>query len=388
MKLARPTFDEFIQQIKPKILGVIAKRLYWLHEQDDAYQEILLAIWKAWPKFDWNKAPVGLAMTIAMRTAADHARHVRCKQRGKIMKDEIAFGIDEQEWSAREATSLARARLAEPPQLRPWVEALYEEDRALVDLATALARSGRLLGNVPGYIFHMEQWFPKTWPIAEIKTTISHWQHRLDNFRVAWDKGNCIGDGREPRCTRSAERKRLLDWTRHQAFQKVLKKVMSFQDTMTGTHPHLRREHAKGELAEWFNRCWDISGKGICLAGYRKRTTEGTQVEHTVPTWIFSGEDDWRACQWFRRNWSDYARNINEFGLLPWEKLRLARDAAQKRGWNAKNAGKITSYLSRPEVKKRRRFHSREWYRAHREICRLSNKRWIERRRSDGNPVV
>jgi len=380
MKLSRPTFEEFISRNEHKIRAVVHKRLPWNRgDADDAYQEILLAIWKAWPKFDWSGrkgSPYGLVMTIAWKTAVTFGRHRRCRQRGHELKDDIGLMLDVQNWSAREAIATKRARAAGPPEPKPWVEALCTEDRALVDLATAIARSGRLKGNVPGYVFHMCQWLPQHWTIDEIKSTMYHWYHRMDNARIAWERGKPIGS--EPRCARSAERERLLAWTK-KWLPMVIRNVMDLTK-----HPHLRREHAAKELREWRNRCWDIGpDRPAVIASrdtWRKRVCKIT-VEQTVPAWIFSGQDDFRACGWFRHNWNRYAAGIAAHGWDTWENIRKAQRAARTRKWAAANPDTVAALLARPEVKARRRATARNWNRSHRAQCSLSHWRWAERKR-------
>ena len=382
MKLSRPTFEEFIRRNEHKIRAVVHKRLSWNRgDADDAYQEILLAIWKAWPKFDWSGrkgSPYGLVMTIAWKTAVTFGRHRRSRQRGHELKDDIGLMLDVQNWSAREAIATKRARAAGPPEPKPWVEALCTEDRALVDLATAIARSGRLKGNVPGYVFHMCQWLPQHWTIDEIKSTMYHWYHRMDNARIAWERGKPIGS--EPRCARSAERERLLAWTK-KWLPMVIRNVMDLTK-----HPHLRREHAAKELREWRNRCWDIGpDRPAVIASrdtWRKRVCKIT-VEQTVPAWIFSGQDDFRACGWFRHNWNRYAAGIAAHGWDTWENIRKAQRAARTRKWAAANPDTVAALLARPEVKARRAMTARNWNKSHRAQCSLARRRWAERKRSD-----
>jgi DNA-directed RNA polymerase specialized sigma24 family protein len=374
----KPSFDEFIRSIDYKVNAIVGSRVRWLRPQDkeDVKQEILMHIWKKWPTFNWDNNPEGLAIIIAFNVCTTIGKSLLLHQRksGHKDMDDITLGIVEEESSKREWLATKRSREAPPPQHRPWIDLLLEEDKALCDMAQAIARSGncRTRAN-PGYKFWMEAWMPASW---DAKRVIYHWQHRIDNARVRFESEKEY-ERDEPRNERSAERLQLLEWTRHH-LPNTIRKIES------GALPGLRKHLAKGEIKEWRNRLYELSP-------YTRRGPKGKKMGRThkaellVPDWVFKAGNEWRACGWFRRCWRHIEKSIREFGWLPWAERQLKLQSARSMEWQCANADKVKARLRRPEVIERRRTAARNWNRAHPEACSLAHKRWFEKLKSDAS---
>ena len=340
-------FETFLAEHTALIDAIVRRRIRPA-DRDDAMQEVLVAIWRAFPRIDNHKNVTRFLRVIARNCCVSFYERTNAKKRrgrGRSARIDSEDGAAIVEWASfHEWTKIRRERESPPPEACAYAHCLGEADRGLIQLARALVRSGSVIGVGRGYKFFMSQWLPDSWD--DPGEVIRLWSKRLDNARSRSINGSEVGS-----CGCGEGDARLNTWVRKD-LPKVLQKIER------GGLPHLRRDHASRELTAWRFRAAAILRNESGRAHPR--------VEPTFPDWIWDGHDDYRACVWIRRNWTRWIIGVRDFGLATWDEKQRKIAARTSRRWQAENQDTVTGYLHRPDVMNRRRAYSREWARAQR----------------------